>query len=352
MLHERNFMQHIFFIVYDSIHNSVFAGQVIAPLIAKLNATPELLITIISFEHKNTTALPSSFETHSRLDIKILPRSRFLGTISLRIASWHLKRFLGKFTPSTIIARGPLAGWIAYHSKPSPTIPVIIQARGLCAEEYLFTHGNSLWHRLRAWQYAAVEKEVYGYPRTHHLITIEAVSPALKMYLHKTWHTPLPAITIAANDMPPHIPPEQKQQWRTAMRHKLKINTDAIVYVYAGSAHAWQCPEQSVRYAYEQWQQNNKVFLLILSQNEGVFKTLCTDLGLPASVYAIMQVPHAQMYQYLSAADYGLLFRQPHIINWVSRPTKLLEYQAVGLEVIHNGTIAYAIQSHFSQDGE
>jgi len=47
------------------------------------------------------------------------------------------------------------------------------------------------------------------------------------------------------------------------------------------------------------------------------------------------------LYVYLAAADYGLLFRHKDIINWVSRPTKMLEYQAVGLKIIHNNTIEW-----------
>jgi len=39
-----------------------------------------------------------------------------------------------------------------------------------------------------------------------------------------------------------------------------------------------------------------------------------------------------------------MLFREQTIVNWTSRPTKLLEYQAVGLEVVHNNTVAYAMK--------
>src|SRR5579872_6990399 len=135
MRHERNFMPHIFFIVYDGIHNSVFISQVVTPLIAKLNATPELSITIISFE-SNSTPLPT-IPTHPRLHLKILPRSRFWGSVSLCIDAWRLKQFLSQFDCYKLIARGPLAGWIAIHGKTPQAQSLIIQARGLCAEEYL-----------------------------------------------------------------------------------------------------------------------------------------------------------------------------------------------------------------------
>jgi hypothetical protein len=55
----------------------------------------------------------------------------------------------------------------------------------------------------------------------------------------------------------------------------------------------------------------------------------------------VRNVPHGMIYRYLAACDIGLIFREPHLINWTSRPTKVLEYQAAGLEIVHNNTIDF-----------
>ena len=61
---------------------------------------------------------------------------------------------------------------------------------------------------------------------------------------------------------------------------------------------------------------------------------------IPTDRYAITSVSQqSELFEFLSAADFGMLFREKDIINWVSRPTKMLEYQAVGLKIVHNNTV-------------
>jgi len=62
---------------------------------------------------------------------------------------------------------------------------------------------------------------------------------------------------------------------------------------------------------------------------------------LPKDSYLLLSVKPNNLHKYLAACDVGLLFREKDIINWVSRPTKMLEYQSVGLKIEHNNTIAW-----------
>ena len=64
-----------------------------------------------------------------------------------------------------------------------------------------------------------------------------------------------------------------------------------------------------------------------------------------AGSYHITTISHADIYRYLAAADAGIVLRESHPINWVSRPTKILEYQAAGLAIVHNNTIGYITRS-------
>ncbi|MFH1832527.1 MAG: hypothetical protein ABH827_07080, partial [bacterium] len=68
--------------------------------------------------------------------------------------------------------------------------------------------------------------------------------------------------------------------------------------------------------------------------------------NLPKTAYKIISVRQEQLYEYLSCANFGFLLREEDIINWVSRPTKMLEYQAVGLKIIHNNTIAWLTEDN------
>ena len=98
-----------------------------------------------------------------------------------------------------------------------------------------------------------------------------------------------------------------------------------------------------VDYFKKEYAIDNLSFLLVLTQNVPAFEQLVQQLDKQS--YCIVTVKHDEIYRYLSAGDIGMLFREPHIINWISRPTKVLEYQAVGLQIVHNNTVALLTDS-------
>ena len=336
-------------VLYDSIFNSVFQGQVVAPLIKQLNKSPEISASIVSFEHKKiTTQQITALISDPRIKIIVRKKIPFMGTPSLWLAARQLKTILKKLKPTSIMARGPLAGWIVAHATQS-NIPIVVQARGLATQEYLYAHEPTFWwHRLRARQYENIERYVYGTYAARPQVTVHTVSEALKKYLIQMWQTPTNKITIATHDIPEKISIALVHTWRTTMRKKIGISEQAYVYVYNGSAHPWQCPEQTVQFFAKKYHENTRSFLLILTQSINQFHALLHKTDIPAHAYHVTHVPHTDIYHYLAAADAGLLFREKHCINWVSRPTKALEYQAVGLDIIHNNTVEMLTPSHRS----
>jgi hypothetical protein len=168
---------------------------------------------------------------------------------------------------------------------------------------------------------------------------IEAVCPALKEYVCATYAISPARVTVACYDTPEVISAEQKTAWRVAVRDELVIAQDAYVYCYNGSIKAWQCPDAVLIFFAEKYKENRHAFLLILTQDVIEFKKLA-QASLPMHSFFVCSVRHADMYKYLAACDAGLLFRAAHVVNWTSRPTKMLEYQALGLPIIHNNTIA------------
>lgn len=335
-------MKHHLVIIYDGIENSVFAGQVLAPLVQKLHNHPEDRGLIISFE-KSKPSL-ASITAYTNIDCIVLRKIRFFGSLSMYYAAYQLRKVLSQYTIASIVVRGPLAACILAYT--NQTVPCIVQARGLAAQEYAYAHDeNQSWfikkvHQFRTYQYEAIERYVYGSYAQQAPIMIRAVSESLRAYIIATFGTPPAKITVEAADIPKTIPSNMLQTWRSSLRTALHITEVQYVYVYNGSAKAWQCPQETVAYFAEQYAQNHQAFLLILTQDTAPFITLCTQYRLPQNAYHIMHVQHNEIYRYLAVADAGIIFRKPHIINWVSRPTKILEYQAVGLKIIHNNTVA------------
>jgi len=328
-------------VLYDGVHNPVFQSQVVAPLIKQLDQNLEDRGIIISFERKKLSQKEQEhLISDSRITLILLHKRPFLGSLSLRYAARQLAPIMHKHIhEATITCRGPMAAWIVGHLHLPQSIPCIVQARGLAAEEYRYAHSPSWLHRIRAWQYERIEQWVYGTYAQQKNVSIQAVSNALQKFLITTFDSPEDRVTVADHDVPTAIAPAQRLQWRAAMREQLNIPHDTYVYVYNGSAKPWQCPQETIQFFMKEYQKNPNRFLLVLTQDIDTFNTLLAHHNLPPTSFHITRVSHTDIYRYLAAADAGILLRKNHIINWVSRPTKALEYQAVGLRIIHNNTV-------------
>jgi len=340
-------------VIYDGITNSVFESQVLQPLINEKQKQPDRPVWLVSFESNVHVPLPESLVA-SGLHFIVYKKIPFVGRLSLRIATYHLKKFLSHLESYELLARGPLAGFVCLHGlDKNKCTQITIQARGLLAEEYAYTHKhetNSVMRFLRALrkrQFYMLERFVYGVSarRNDMKLIIQAVSPALGDYLIATYSTPADCIRIAAHDIPPMISIEQRNFWRVAMRTHMSIAHDAQVYCYNGSVKPWQFPDGVLQFFKEKYQEDSTCVLVILTQDAQQFEQLIHTYQLPFHAYRIYTVPHARMYEYLAACNVGMLFREQTIINWTSWPTKLLEYQAVGLDIVHNNTVSYAMES-------
>lgn len=340
----------LFCIIYDSIYNSVFSGQVLKPLIDLKQKNPSQKIILISFEKKlpPTADINRLIPSTCGIHLIILKRISFIGSLSIRFAAWQLKRVLAPYIQYQLRARGPLAAAVCLRSlQTQKCTSFLIQARGLLGAEYAYEHQHAYglkkwWHILRARQYKKIESTMFSSAHKHfEKVIIEAVSPALKDYLITHYHAKNEQITIATLDKPTSISLAQRELWRTTIRTALNISETAHVYCYNGSGKSWQCPQESIIFFKQELEKKQNIFLLILSQDKDIFEHFIHKNQLPKNSYHIMAVAHHEVIKYLSACDTGILFRTPDIVNWVSRPTKALEYQAAGLKIMHNNTVAW-----------
>lgn len=340
------------FVIYDGITNSVFQSQVLHPLLAELDENLELEITLISFEERKikNKNLIKSLPAHDRLHIMLCRKLPFIGKPSLWFAAYQLKRIFKQMNYEQITTRGPLAGYIVLRAlrwlNAQDPMPLIIQARGLCAQEYRYTYQHEQPHFWRSWWryyiYRCLEKIeslVYGGKHKQALIILESVSPMLKDYLAETFRANPNKIVIAVKDIPERCTVQQVQTWRQEARQELGILCNAIVYCYSGSWRPWQCADKTIEYFADIAAQTPQAHLLILTADQEKFVKELKAYKLNAERYTVFSVPPDKLLKYLAAADFGILFREQDIINWVSRPTKMLEYQSVGLKIIHNNTV-------------
>lgn len=337
-----------FYIIYDGINNSVFEGQVLAPFLFEVKNKPTKQFYLISFEKEkiNLSKFEKILKENQNLEIVILKRFSFLGKISLYHSIFLLKKLLKNYNNYYIITRGPLAGWITKKSiNQKLCLSFKIQARGLLYEEYIYSHPTTknflknLFNYFRSNQLYKIEKEIYKKD-----ILIETVSNALKEYLINKYHALDNNISISKNDIPNEIDKNICINWKYDIRKQLNVNENTHVYCYNGSIKAWQCPEMVIDFFKNKLNENKNIFLLILTQDVEQFESLIKD-KIPQNYFKVLTVKYNEIYKYLSCADTGLIFRQQHIVNWVSRPTKALEYKSVGLKIIHNNTVSWLIEN-------
>lgn len=329
-------------IIYDSITNAVFKSQVITPLINRINNQPDHFYHLISFE-KDSVEVPQ----YNNITIALFKRYHYINSWSLWPAIKQVKQYLQSFSSYSITARGPFAGYIALHAQDNRCTQLIIQARGLAAQEYAYAHENhnNWFHKLRTAQFHHLENIVYSTQQKH--VVLEAVSPALKQYLIETFNANPQIITIAQDDLPQALSITEQLAYRQTIRSFLNIPDNKTVYCYSGSYKPWQCPKETFDFFLEKYTHDQNTYLLILTPDICAFQTDAQEMNLPPQSYQVHSVKEHEILQYLTAADYGILLRKPHIINKVSRPTKALEYQAAGLNIIHNGTVDYLKENSY-----
>ncbi len=338
----------LIFLVYDGIENAVFYGQVIVPLLQRIKATGQP-VHLISFELVVPAGqLIERYQNlHPNLHLHLVKRWRFWGDVNFYRDFKQLRTFLYQFKSYEIIARGALAGRVALFSGiRGRCTKLVIQARGLLAEEYAYQKKDILdWqkylYRYRTRQFFNLEKMVYSAKG----IEVEVVTSALGHYLKKNFQVSSDVIRVAQHDIPQQFDRLQVQQWRRKVRQELKIASDTYVYCYNGSVKSWQRPERILDF-FKESASDKKSLLLILSPDYKAFEEVIKKRSFSRNKFCLCSVSHTDMYQYLAVADVGLMFRESHIISWVSRPVKAMEYEAVGLPIIHNDSVAWLNERH------
>lgn len=307
------------------------------PLTIRASQNSSEKFALISFESK---PLALDFNLPENLTIQIIKKSFFL-TRSIKAVKKNNYNF------DSVIARGPIAGYIAIKAGLKN---ITVQARGVLTEEYQLAHANDklikkLISNFRENYYRKIEVCVY----TNRSIKIEAVSEALRNFLCQRYKAVFDNIYIAELDIPQAIEPAKLTEWKLETRSKLNFQSNEYVICYSGSVKPWQHPKDLVPFLKNQLNEKSRSRLIILTDNILEFEIHLEKENVEKNRYVVTSCNHSEVYKYLAAANAGVIFRDKHIVNWVSRPTKALEYQAAGLEVIHNGTVDFLNQM-FSND--
>lgn len=114
-------------------------------------------------------------------------------------------------------------------------------------------------------------------------------------------------------------------------RKELGYREEDIVLVYAGSTAGWQSFSLLGNFLSPLLRANPAIKVLFLSKEDQNNKAL---KGEYRNQVIIKWVEPEEVRKHLSAADYGLLLREPSITNKVAAPTKFAEYLIAGLPIV------------------
>lgn len=120
---------------------------------------------------------------------------------------------------------------------------------------------------------------------------------------------------------------------RRSARDRLGMG-ERFVVTYCGGLHSWQKPDECIRiYKLFLKLQRDSVFYAVTTQPDKMW-SLLRDHSLEEDQVVVTSVPHRQVPEHLSAGDFGLVIREPSLVNKVASPVKVGEYLSVGLPVI------------------
>jgi hypothetical protein len=122
---------------------------------------------------------------------------------------------------------------------------------------------------------------------------------------------------------------------RRKIRDELGIKENTRLFIYAGGIEMkWHMTESMFAFYHNLSEHENDLAFLFLTKDIKKIESMLERYPTLKSRLLCFSAPNNEVYKYLNAADYGLLFRENHIMNNVASPTKFAEYMLCGLPVI------------------
>ena len=368
------------YLIFDGVENTVFYSQIYQQIKQKVERKELFNPVIISFEKdplQATYFYNANFADLKTTNVFIWQRMPLLGKWTLHLAAHRLKNFLAKNPTQKVICRGEAAAYILLKSieffiadqevkkkidldetsikNLCNEIEILIP--GLASFEVLLKKKEQgialLKSKIKMWFLfnlcTAIEQVVFSVNNFWRLssklkVTYVFASKALKDYAIQHFEL-LPYICTVSEVVIDPIDWDKKMEARVIVRTKHGIDLDANIYCYSGGMQPWQSFDLCIEAFLEFAKKDEKAFFLVLTHHAPEAQELITQFKVPAHQYLILKLKPELLHTYHLACDFGMIFREANIVNWTSRPIKVIEYKQAGLLVLHNFTIEWVIQS-------
>jgi len=125
---------------------------------------------------------------------------------------------------------------------------------------------------------------------------------------------------------------------RLTARKKMGLEENNVVFLYSGMINKpWQIPEKIFKFFSDILRKNTfdlNPKLFIITPNIQIAEKLREVYDIPENDCLIQEAKTHELNTLYNIADYGMLFRQIHIVNQTASPTKFTEYLLSGLPVL------------------
>ena len=122
---------------------------------------------------------------------------------------------------------------------------------------------------------------------------------------------------------------------RNELRSSLGIKEGTLVFIYSGGIDSeWHITEKMFAFFNHLFKHEKDLMLICLIKNQTGLDKILDNYPELKRHFISFSVPNNEVFKYLNAADYGILFRENTIMNNVASPTKFAEYMLCGLPVM------------------
>lgn len=254
---------------------------------------------------------------------KLLSLMLFL--VDLKIVSWVSVWQVLRRNIHIVQARSYVPGIIGALLKKLTRIKLVFDPRGLIPEELQLTQGWSAenpsfkrWKRIEKWLLNNSDAViVLSQPFADHY---KQIVPALS-----------PVIVPCCVDTERFTYDRNK---RLALRAKNNFTNKFIVLYVMGHYVPYQDFDSALDLFHKISQQIPPAHFLVLTPDIAQVTQRLKESGTAQDCYSVSKVPFAEVPDYITMADIGLLARVPSVISKVASPVKFAEYLACGVPVL------------------
>lgn len=310
------------FLTFNDPPSGIYYSQV-TDVCRFINKAKDIRVRLLAF-----VSMRDYFTTRRKIrahyaDSIVLPM--FPGVRNWKRNAMFLRAAFFFVRPTTVIARGPFASWLALRMKEKrKSISVCFDARGAYTaefNEYNVSGEGSLNKEIRA-----LEKDVLY--RADNCI---AVSEKLVGYWKREFGYTMNKHVVIPCTMGSEYEQEPDFSSATAVRKQLGVSEDEVLLVYSGSGAGWQSSDLLFEFVAKIMALNSNARLLLLARE---FEDSRNRLGDMKSRVMVKWVEPDKVRDLLLACDFGLLIRERSVTNEVASPVKFAEYISAGLKVI------------------